>query len=50
MPHDMHRPLALRPGIGMEKRKLNSVHHWMLEKVVKTLVGVVTRCREPSFE
>jgi hypothetical protein len=35
MPQDMHRPLVLRPGIGMDRRKLNSVRHWMFEKVVK---------------
>ena len=50
-PHDMQRPLVLRPaGVGMEKRKLNRVRHWTFEKVVVSLVGVTTRCREPRFE
>jgi hypothetical protein len=49
-PHDMQRPLVLRPGMGMEKRKLNRVRHWTFEKVVVSLVGVTTRCREPRFE
>ncbi len=25
--HDMHSPLVLRPGMGMEKQKLNRVRH-----------------------
>jgi hypothetical protein len=49
-PHDMQRLLVLRPGMGMEKRKLNRVRHWTFEKVVVSLVGITTRCREPRFE